>query len=126
MAFGVDSGGWRGLLGQASAGRLLLDPEVGAGLDKACDRHIDKLCEVLDEVPSISRITGFGSFESSRVLERKFSLTASGSDRALDAVVRQHLIVVRAVKEIVAKAIANFVAQDQAIVARISATERAR
>ncbi|RDI51840.1 hypothetical protein DFR68_104324 [Nocardia mexicana] len=126
MAFGVDPGGWKGLLDQADAGRLLLDPEIGAGLDKVCDRHIDRLGDVLSEVRNISHITGFGAFESGRVLERKFSLTASGSDRALDAVVRRHIEVVVAVKEIVARAISNFVAQEQAAVARISASERAR
>ncbi|WP_280268813.1 hypothetical protein [Nocardia wallacei] len=124
MGFGVDPYGWKGLLEQADAGRLSLDPEVGAGLDKVCERHIDRLGAVLSEARKIGHVTGFGTFDSGVVLARKFSLTAAGSDRALDAVVRRHIDAVLTAKAVVAKAIANFAAHDRAAAARISATER--
>ncbi|MEV4156567.1 hypothetical protein AB0J48_26450 [Nocardia salmonicida] len=108
--------------GQAEAGQLSLDPEIGKDLDRVCDDHLDRLEEVYEMVESIRRVGGFGSFDSSKILENKFSLTAAGGDRALDTVIRQHIEAVKTAKEVVAKAIANFVAQDEATGAAISAT----
>ncbi|MGY4100303.1 hypothetical protein ACW2Q0_12225 [Nocardia sp. R16R-3T] len=113
MINGVDPSEWMRLLDQANAGELTLDPEVGNGLDKVCDDHLDQLRAVLDQIDVISRITGFGTFNSGKILEKKFSETASGTDRSLDVVIKQHIDSVNTVKQVVAKAIANFVAQDQ-------------
>ncbi|WP_024802121.1 hypothetical protein [Nocardia sp. BMG51109] len=126
MKLGVDPNEWKGLLAQANAGQLTLDPEVGRGLDKVCDDHIDSLNAVLDKVRDVTHITGFGTFNSGQVLERKFSVTASGDERALDAVIMQHIDAVQTAKEVVAKAIANFTAQDQAAASQIAATEGPR
>ncbi|NKX90177.1 hypothetical protein [Nocardia coubleae] len=122
MVLGIDPAQWSQLKSQADAGQLMLDPEVGRDLDRVCDDHISRLEEVFLMVGRVERITGFGSFDSSAILEKKFSLTASGGDRALDTVLRQHIEVVQTAKEVVAKAIANFVAQDQAAGDQISAT----
>ncbi|WP_067677243.1 hypothetical protein [Nocardia miyunensis] len=110
---GVDTNIWRNLLGQANSGELYLDPETGKGLDKVCDDHIQKLNSVLQSIQFVSRITGFGSFNSSQVLEKKFSSLASGGDRALDTVIKQHIDAINITKEVVAKAIANYVALDE-------------
>ena len=114
MINGVDPGEWKRLLDSANGGELSLDPEVGRGLDKVCDDQIDRLNAVLEKIDVISRITGFGDFNSSKTLETKFSETASGTDRSLDTVIKQHIESVKNVKQVVAQAIANFVAQDQA------------
>ncbi|WP_330251578.1 hypothetical protein OG874_36435 [Nocardia sp. NBC_00565] len=113
MISGIDPDQWSQLLERANAGELSLSPEVGKDLDKVCDDHIDRLNTVLALTDNISRITGFGDFPSGKILEKKFSETASGTDRSLDAVVKQHIDAVETAKEVVAKAIANFVAQDQ-------------
>ncbi|MFE7719846.1 hypothetical protein ACFU44_12490 [Nocardia rhizosphaerihabitans] len=121
MVLGIDPKQWNQLLAQANAGELSLDPEIGRDLDRVCDDHIDRLEEVFLMVERVSHISGFGSFDSSKTLENKFSLTASGGDRALDTVLRQHIETVQTAKEVVAKAIANFVAQDQSTGAQITA-----
>lgn len=122
MVLGIDPNQWNQLLTQANAGELSLDPEVGRDLDRACDDHISRLEEVFLSVERVARVSGFGSFDSSTILENKFALTASGGDRALDTVLRQHIEAVQTAKEVVAKAIANFVAQDEATGSAISAT----
>ncbi|MFI6223434.1 hypothetical protein ACIBEH_22975 [Nocardia salmonicida] len=122
MVIGIDPTQWSQLRGQAEAGQLSLDPEIGKDLDRVCDDHLDRLEEVYEMVESIRRVGGFGSFDSSKILENKFSLTAAGGERALDTVIRQHIEAVKTAKAVVAKAIANFVAQDEATGAAISAT----
>ncbi|MFD6400290.1 hypothetical protein [Nocardia sp. NPDC060249] len=122
MVLGIDPAQWSRLLGQAEAGQLLLDPTTGKDLDRVCDDHLDRLEEVYEMVESVRRVGGFGSFDSSKILENKFSLTAAGGERALDTVIRQHIETVKTAKEVVAKAIANFVTQDEATGAEISAT----
>ncbi|MEV4129247.1 hypothetical protein [Nocardia sp. NPDC049707] len=113
MINGVDPNEWTKLLDKANAGELSLDPEVGKGLDKVCDDHLDRLNTVLDKIGVIADISGFGSFNSGKILEKKFSETAAGSDRSLDTVIKQHIDSVETVKQVVAQAIANFVAQDE-------------
>ncbi|WP_084526185.1 hypothetical protein [Nocardia vaccinii] len=110
---GADPNAWRNLLGRANSGELYLDPETGKGLDRVCDDHIQKLNSVLQSSQFVSRITGFGDFNSSQVLEKKFSALASGDDRALDTVIKQHIDAINITKEVVAKAIANYVALDE-------------
>lgn len=121
MVAGINPAQWNQLLTQANAGELALDPEVGRDLDRVCDDHLDRLEEVYELVDRVARIDGFGSFDSGQVLAKKFSLTASGGDRALDTVLRQHIEAVQTAKEVVAKAIANFVAQDENSGAQITA-----
>lgn len=113
MINGVDPDEWKRLLNQANAGELLLDPEVGKGLDKVCDDQIDRLNTVLDKIGVIGDISGFGTFNSGKILEKKFSETAAGTDRSLEVVVKQHIDAIETVKEVVAKAITNFTALDQ-------------
>ncbi|MFX0580095.1 hypothetical protein [Nocardia nepalensis] len=113
MINGVDPSEWKRLLDKANAGELSLDPEVGKGLDKVCDDHLERLRNVYSKIEAISQITGFGTFNSGQILQKKFSETATGTDRSLDTVIEQHIESVETVKQVVAQAIANFVAQDQ-------------
>lgn len=122
MPQSIDPGEWSQLLVQAEAGQLSLDPEIGKGLDKVCDDHLERLEEIFGQVDLVRNVSGFGSFDSGLTLERKFSLTASGGDRPLDEVLKKHIEAVQTAKEVVAKAIANFVAQDGATGSKISAT----
>ncbi|WP_063049325.1 hypothetical protein [Nocardia arthritidis] len=113
MNLGVDPIEWRGLLDSANAGELTLHPEVGKGLDKACDDYLDKLDGILESSAYVQRISGFGTFPSGQALEDKFKLKATGTAASLDAVLMQHIDAVKIAKEVVAKAIANFVELDQ-------------
>ncbi|MFD3594652.1 hypothetical protein ACFWU5_18175 [Nocardia sp. NPDC058640] len=121
MLQSIDPGEWNRLLVQAEAGQLSLDPEIGKDLDRVCDDHLDRLDEVFAQIDLVRNLSGFGSFDSSKALERKFSLTASGGDRPLDEVLKKHIEAVKTAKEVVATAIANFRAQDDEAAARIAA-----
>ena len=118
---GVDPNDWKRLQRQADSGNLSLDPEVGRGLDRVCDEHLGRLGALVDRIGTVSAVTGFGGFDSGRVLERKFSSTAAGTEQALDAVLRRHIEAVQAAKEVVATAMANFRARDHDAAVRIAA-----
>ncbi|WP_280309356.1 hypothetical protein [Nocardia abscessus] len=113
MNFGVNPAEWRGLLNSANAGELTLHPEIGKGLDKVCDDYLDKLDGILESAAYVRRVSGFGTLPSGQALEEKFSLKATGTTQSLDAVLMQHIDAVKIAKEVVAKAIANFVELDQ-------------
>ncbi|MEV6359917.1 hypothetical protein [Nocardia asteroides] len=112
MAFNIDPTEWQRLDTEAASGQLTLNPGVGRNLAQVCDDHITALEDVLSAIRNVEKITGFGSFNSSRILENKFSLTAAGGDRSLDETIRKHIDAVTAAKEAVLKAIANFEDQD--------------
>ncbi|MGS2806057.1 hypothetical protein [Nocardia sp. MW-W600-9] len=112
MSFNIDPAEWKNLEGQAATGQLSLHPDVGNNLARVCDDHLDALEKVFNSIRTVERITGFGSFNSSRILENKFSLTAVGGDRSLDETIRKHIEAVTTAKEVVLKAVANFQAQD--------------
>ncbi|MFD3507069.1 hypothetical protein [Nocardia sp. NPDC058666] len=112
MSFNIDPSEWQRLNTRAAAGELSIHPDVGQNLAKVCDDHIDVLENVLKKSRQVENITGFGTFSSSQVLEKKFSLTAVGGDRSLDDAIRQHIEAVTAAKEAVLKAVANYKAQD--------------
>jgi hypothetical protein len=79
-----------------------------------CDNYLTQLGDLLQLSRRVTFLTGFGPFPSSRALEEKFSLKATGTDQSIDTVIQQHIDTVKMAKEIVAKAISNFVEIDQA------------
>ncbi|WP_069165397.1 hypothetical protein [Nocardia altamirensis] len=113
IEFGVDPTEWRKVLDLANSGEILLDPEVGRGLDRVCDDYLGQLDGLLRTVARVEDISGFGPFPSSLALQEKFKLKATGGDRSMDAVLMQHIDAVKLAKQVVAKAISNFQEQDQ-------------
>lgn len=112
MQSGVDPAEWRRLLDHANAGELALDPEIGKGLDQVCDNYLDRLDVLLSAVSGVKDITGFGTFGSGQVLQQRFRLKASGSDQSMEVALQQHIDAVKVAKQVVAKAISNFVEAD--------------
>ncbi|WP_336087654.1 hypothetical protein [Nocardia sp. SSK8] len=123
MTFEINAAEWAQVASRAAAGELALDPEVGKNLERVCDDHLDVLREALLSSDSVSHISGFGPFNSSKALEKKFSLTGSGGDRSLDAALKQHIDTVLAAKEAIVKGMANYRAQDTATHDRIAGAE---
>ncbi|MFE7746238.1 hypothetical protein [Nocardia sp. NPDC057455] len=113
MSAGVDPMEWRKVLELATSGDISLHPEIGKGLDKVCDDYLDRLDAILQMADRVKVIDGFGPFPSGQALREKFTGKAAGSDQSLDAVLMQHIDAVKLAKEVVAKAIANFVELDQ-------------
>lgn len=110
---GADPDQWRKLLDAANGGQLALDPEVGRGLDKVCDDYLAQLDGILRTVQQVKVVSGFGPFPSGKILEKKFEAKATGSDRAVDKIILDHIDSVKTAKEVVAKAISNFVELDR-------------
>ncbi|MFC4125292.1 hypothetical protein [Nocardia rhizosphaerae] len=108
----IDPVEWKNLEGRATAGQLTIDPAVGANLARVCDDHLDALEDVRAMIRQVDQVAGFGSFNSSKILEKKFSRTASGGDRSLEETIDKHIEAVTTAKEVVLEAIANFQAQD--------------
>jgi hypothetical protein len=113
MGFGVDPTEWRKVLDLANAGEISLDPEIGKGLDKVCDDYLARLGDISEIADGAKVISGFGPFPSSKALEEKFSLKATGTDQSIDTLLHQHIETVKLMKEAVAKAISNFAEVDQ-------------
>ncbi|KZM74651.1 hypothetical protein [Nocardia terpenica] len=120
MIAGADPAEWQRLLGQANSGHLSLDPEIGKGLDQVCDDYLNRLNGIMKSADRLRVLGGFGTFQSGKDLEKKFREKATGSDQSLNAILQQHMDVVKTAKEVVAKAIANFVEQDRQNSDRIS------
>ncbi|MFC9871004.1 hypothetical protein ACFWBG_02360 [Nocardia salmonicida] len=112
MLSNIDPSEWQRLETQAAAGELSIHPDVGQNLARACDDHLAALDDSLRDIRLVEKISGFGSFNSSAILEKKFSETASGGDRSLRDTITQHIEAVTTAKEVVLKAIANYQAQD--------------
>ncbi|WP_280297356.1 hypothetical protein [Nocardia abscessus] len=113
MTSGADPQEWRKVLDLAHSGEITLHPDVGRGLDKVCDDYLDRLDGLLQMTRRVRIVNGFGTLPSSMALEQKFSLKSTGTEQSLDAVLMQHIDAVKIAKEVVAKAIANFVELDQ-------------
>ncbi|MGW4089842.1 hypothetical protein [Nocardia sp. NPDC004750] len=113
MISGADAQEWRRVLDLTNSGEIALHPDVGRGLDKACDDYLNRLDGLLQMTRRVRLVSGFGVFPSSKALQEKFSLKSTGTDQSLDAVLMQHIDAVKIAKEVVAKAIANFVELDQ-------------
>ncbi len=126
MIAGVDPAEWRKLLSQANSGQLALDPEVAKGLDRVCDDYLHQLDTIMKGADRLRFVGGFGPFQSGKDLQDKFRSKAVGTDQSLEAVLKQHIDVVKTAKEVVAKAISNFGATDQNYADGISGTEGQR
>lgn len=109
---GINPAEWQSLLKSVNSGELYLDPETGKGLDKVCDDHLDKLQDALQVTRGLRLVAGFGNFNSGQILQKKFSDLAQGTDHSMDTVLKQHIDAVNTAKQVVAKAIANYVALD--------------
>ncbi|MFE3442172.1 hypothetical protein ACFXNW_03990 [Nocardia sp. NPDC059180] len=119
---GVDPGVWRGLLGQANAGELTLDRDVGNALNIACENYLLKLDGIFTKTLDVREVEGFGGFESSAALQTKFTEKATGTTQSIDAVIREHIETVKLIQQVVAKSIANLEATDDGTGQKVTKT----
>ncbi|QIS04742.1 hypothetical protein F5X71_22570 [Nocardia brasiliensis] len=112
MADGAESE-WQALLVSANAGELLLNPDVGAQLDQDCDRNIESLRDILESTRDVESVTGFGGFPSGKVLEDKFTSKGSTGADSIQNRIREHIDEITLMKEVFAKAMANYRSVDQ-------------
>ncbi|WP_433575364.1 hypothetical protein [Nocardia brasiliensis] len=104
---------WQSLLVSANAGELVLDPQVGDGLAQECDRNLDALRDILTVTRDVETIAGFGGFPSGQVLEQKFTAKGSTGPDAIKNRIKEHIDEITLMKEVFAKAMANYRSVDQ-------------
>ncbi|MGX1772341.1 hypothetical protein ACWIGW_09515 [Nocardia brasiliensis] len=104
---------WRALLDAANAGELILDENVGAGLAQDCDRNIENLQDILRSTRTVEVVTGFGGFPSGQILEQKFTTKGSTGPDAIKNRIKEHIDEITLMKEVFAKAMANYRSVDQ-------------
>lgn len=109
---------------RAEAGELILDPEIGTELARACGDFLAHLESVHDMVERISVVDGFGPFPSGRALREKFSLKGTGTPGSIDAVLREHIETVRLVARTVAVSLADTSEVDRSTGRRIMGVVR--
>lgn len=104
---------------RAETRELVLDPEVGTELARACDDFLAHLESIHDMVGDIAVVDGFGPFPSGRALREKFSLKGAGTPGSIDAVLREHIETVRLVARTVAASLADTSEADRSTGRRI-------
>ncbi|MFI9403473.1 hypothetical protein [Nocardia sp. NPDC052316] len=108
----VPQSNWRQLLDQANAGELKLRPEVGKDLDAQCQTYLDDLDGIRDSTRTVQYLSGFGGMPSGPVLEQKFSLKGQGGETSLQASLETHIEEVQLMRQVFAKAMANYPSVD--------------
>lgn len=117
-----DAALWDGLAGQARAGELYLDDEQAAlACAKACDQHLADLQALMALTAATQNVSGFGQFKMADVLVKKFLAQATGEDRSIDAVIREHIQVVTDMREVFALSFKRITGQDIENTATITA-----
>ncbi|WP_159080189.1 hypothetical protein [Nocardia suismassiliense] len=114
---------WQKLLDLANAGELSLDPEVGKNLDTQCQTYLDGLDDLRDMRLEVDHVTGFGAMPSGPILEQKFSLKAAGGGTSIEGSLQTHMEEVQLMRQVFAKAIANYHAVDEATGQKIAAID---
>lgn len=71
-----------------------LDPEVARPLAVACAEYVAQLRGLLGDAIGLGTLSGFGTLESGRQLQRKFEQKADGGPDALVDVLKSHIAVV--------------------------------
>ncbi|WP_280482539.1 hypothetical protein [Nocardia cyriacigeorgica] len=117
-----DAALWAGLANSARAGELYVDDEQAAlSCTKACDQHIADLQGILDKTQNVQNVTGFGNFRMADDLVKQFLAQATGEDRSIDAVIREHIEVVKDMREVFALSFKRITGQEVENTATITA-----
>ncbi|MFB8277019.1 hypothetical protein [Nocardia colli] len=119
---GQNASTWQGLLERANAGELALSPDVGKELDAKCQAYLDGLDDVRDMTKLNILIGGFGTLPSGPILEHKFQTKGKG-EKSIDASIQTHIEEVQLMRQVFAKAMANYHAVDESNRQRIAAID---
>ncbi|MFI6046587.1 hypothetical protein ACIA8C_33555 [Nocardia sp. NPDC051321] len=111
---------WQMLLDQANAGELALSPDVGKELDAKCQAYLDGLDDVRDMTKLNILVGGFGTMPSGPILEHKFQMKGKG-EKSIDVSIQTHIEEVQVMRQVFAKAMANYQAVDESNSQKIAA-----
>ena len=102
---------WSYLAGEATSGRLSLDPTVSKDCADACDELTAVLERVQRKVRSLDHDIGLGDFECGKQLSHILRDMAVGPD-GMHQRLREHTEVVKQIRETVTGQVARVQAQD--------------
>ncbi|WP_433662863.1 hypothetical protein ACQPW1_12390 [Nocardia sp. CA-128927] len=114
---------WQRLLDSANAGELQLSPDIGKDLDAKCQTYLDDLDDIRTSTYRVRTVAGFGTMPSGPILEHKFQQKANGGDSSIDASIQTHIEEVQLMRQVFAKAIANYQAVDESNSQKIAAID---
>ncbi|MET8871780.1 hypothetical protein [Nocardia sp. NPDC004604] len=110
---GDDIAQWRKFADQARSGELYLDDEQAArACMTACDERITTLEDMLVFAQRAQNVSGFGDFHMADDLAKMFKAQASGENNSIDAIIREHIEVVKDMGHIMALSIKRITGQD--------------
>ncbi|WP_378738560.1 hypothetical protein [Nocardia brasiliensis] len=114
---------WQRLLDSANAGELRLSPEVGKDLDARCQTYLDDLDDIRSSTYRVRAVAGFGTMPSGPILENKFQQKAKSGDNSIDASIQTHIEEVQLMRQVFAKAMANYQSVDESNSQKIAAID---
>lgn len=92
---------WAQLADSSRAGELYIaDEQVSLSFGKACDQYLLELREILENSQETQYVSGFGDFPMADQLVDKFTTQATGTDTSIDAVILEHIEVVKNMREV--------------------------
>ncbi|WP_330253974.1 hypothetical protein OG874_05135 [Nocardia sp. NBC_00565] len=109
----VETALWQRFAEQAKAGELYLDSEEAARQClAACDQRVTDLEGILRYAQQAQFVSGFGDFHMADDLQKMFKGQASGEPNSIDAIIREHMEVVKDMGQIMALSIKRISGQD--------------
>ncbi|MEV6339227.1 hypothetical protein AB0M12_31500 [Nocardia vinacea] len=104
---------WTRFAAQARSGELYLDSEEAARqCMAACDQRLEDLNDMLNLSVNAQNVSGFGDFHMADDLVKMFKGQASGENNSIDAIIREHIEVIKDMGEIMALSIKRITGQD--------------
>lgn len=104
---------WQRFAEQARSGELYLDSEEAARLClAACDQRMQDLQDLARYTRQVQNVSGFGDFHMADDLVKMFRGQATGEANSIDAIVSEHIEVVKDMGEIMALSIKRITGQD--------------
>lgn len=92
---------WNQLADQAHAGELYIaDEQIALDFGKACDQYILELERMRVDAEDTQNVAGFGDFPMASALVDKYTTQATGTDTSVDAVIIEHIEVVKNMREV--------------------------
>ncbi|MGQ4616493.1 hypothetical protein [Nocardia sp. R7R-8] len=106
---------FQSLVGEATAGRLLIEDGVAERCAKLCDDYVTELRDLSPQAIYLVKVDSFGILQSAKTLAKKFydlAVGGVGSGSYQDSV-RQHIEVVQQMADMFRKAGEAYKAADQ-------------
>ena len=104
---------WKQLAEQARAGELYVeDEQVALSFGKACDQYILELEQMAFDAQQTLYVAGFGDFPMADLLVDQYLAQATGTENSIDAVLGEHIEVVKNMREVMKASFVRLTGQE--------------